>query len=541
MSFAEALWTTEGGLTRHRPLYGWAVAVIAGTALGFFVGLPWVWLVAATGGMVRAWGRPKLSAKQLSLALWVVALLLTAWRAGLYHDRNAAVLARLREEQIGGNTFPLVVTVSNDRQIVPRKRGGPYCRFSVDSAWFADGTAVHGTNLRVSFYDRAGNFPQVGERWRLQVKPRRGAPLYRLALSARGETAERLEVPSGVERSQYWLAGLRERLAGHLALGVAREDALLLQTMLLGRRTTMPYEARQRYADAGIIHIFAISGLHVGIVAGFLIWVMGALGVRLRWRAVVLAPALVGYLLLTGIPPSAARACSMAILYCLAPTVLRQASAPAALFATAAGVLLIEPGWIANVGAILSFTVMGGILLCMAPMERVLAGWMGAGESERDPGALPAPPSWHVRLRRRLAALVALTLSAWLAAAPLSLYFFGRLSFVGLALNLLIPGLTLGIVWCACVSAVAGFAFAPISELCNRAGVALLRVLDLCSEFALSLPGSTVELAPMERPGLTVTLLLELALLLFGLWLRVKTSAAASGEAAALISIDDRR
>lgn len=541
MSFAEALWTSAAGLSRHRPLYGWAAGVILGTALGFFAGLPWVWLVAATGVMVRVWRGRKSSAAQLSWALWAVALLLTAWRAGLYHDRNAAVVARLREQQALGTTFPLVVTVSNDRQIVPRKRGGPYCRFSVDDAWFADGTAVHGANLRVLYYDRTGNFPQVGERWRLQVKPRRGMPIYRLSLSARGETAERLEAPGGAERAQYWLAGLRERLAGHLALGVPREEALLLQTMLLGRRTTMPYEARRRYADAGIIHIFAISGLHVGIVAGFLIWVMAALGVRLRWRAVVLAPALVGYLFLTGIPPSAARACTMAILYCLAPTVLRKSSAPAALFATAAGVLLIEPGWIANVGAILSFTVMGGILLCMEPMKRVIVGWMHAELPERDPGALPAPPSWHVRLRWHIASLVALTLSAWLAAAPLSLYFFGRLSFVGLALNLLIPGVTLGIVWCACVSAVSGFLFAPVAELCNRMGVALLRVLDLCSEFALSLPGSTLELAPMERPGLTVTLLLEFALLLFGLWLRVKTSAAASGEAAALISIDDRR
>ncbi|MCI6591021.1 MAG: ComEC/Rec2 family competence protein [Lentisphaeraceae bacterium] len=523
MTFLERLFDSSAGLCRHRPLYGWAVAIILGTALGFFAGLPWVWLVGATGVVVRIWWRPNYSAVQLSCLLWFVLLLLTAWRAGLYHDRNAAVLARLREQQTLGNTFPLVVTVSNDRQIVPRKRGGPYCRFSVDNAWFADGTAVHGANLRVFYYDRTGNFPQVGERWRLQVKPRRGVPLYRLSLSARGETAERLAEGGGAERAQYWLAGARERLAEHLALGVEREEALLLQTMLLGRRTTMPYAARQRYADAGIIHIFAISGLHVGIVAGFLIWVLAALGVRLRWRALVLAPALVGYLLLTGIPPSAARACTMAILYCLAPTVLRQASAPAALFATAAGVLLIEPGWVANVGAILSFTVMGGILLCMEPLKGILVKWLRAEVPERDPGELPAPLSWHVRLRQHVASLVALTLSAWLAAAPLSLYFFGRLSLVGLVLNLLIPGLTLAIVWCACVSAVAGFCVAPISVLCNRAGVALLRVLDLCSEVALSLPGSTVELAPMERPGITVTLLLEFALLLFGLWLRVRS------------------
>lgn len=520
MTAIERLFDPTEGVCRHRPLFGWSCAVILGSAVGFALGFPWVWLLLATATLWWVWRRQ--SAESLSAWLCLLLLLLTAWRAGLCHERNARVFGRLRSAQELGQPITLIATVSNDRQVVPRKRGGPYCRFSADDAWFEDGTEIHGINLRFSFYDRAGNFPNTGETWRLVAKPRRHSAYGQLTLSARGEGAEHLPDRDQARHLAYRFADLRNRLAEHLALGVPPDVASQLQTMLLGRRTQLPYDLRQRYTRAGILHLFAISGLHVGIVAGFLIWLLARLGLRLRVRALILAPVLGGYLLLTGLPPSATRACLMAVLYCLAPTLLRRADAPSALFATAAAVLLVEPSWVANVGAILSFTVMGGILLWMAPLRTLLlrllrvAPSVLAADAPRAVAGLP----WHQRWRVLIASLMALTFSAWLAAAPLSLFFFGRLSFVGLLLNLLVPALALAIVWCACLSALSGFLWAPLAIGFNRLGATCLQLLDVCSSLALQLPGATLDLPPMQRPGLTLTLLLELSILVGGLRLR---------------------
>lgn len=514
-SLAHTLFDPETGYRPHRPLVGWATAVVVGTALGFFFGLPHLWLLAATLCVGLAWRK---GAGHTTLFLLLACLALTAWRAGLVHDRNAAVRARLDTLRESGATFPLKVTVSNDRQIIWRKRGGPYCRFSVDDAWLPDGTAVHGTNLLVHYYDRSGAFPETGQTWLLQAKLHKTVWYNRMRLSARGETAHRLPAEERAHDPQYGLAKLRDRLAQHLALGVSPSEALLTQTMVLGVRNRLPYEDRQRYADAGIIHIFAISGLHVGIVAGFLIWFLAWVGVRLRTRWLILLPALVGYLLLTGVPPSAARACAMALILCLAPAFMRRADAPSALFATAAGVLLIEPGWIANVGALLSFGVMGGILLWMKPLAYFANRLMRSLPRRNPLGELPQSPPWHLRARQNFATLLGLALSAWLAALPLSLFFFGRVSLIGLVLNLAVPTITLAIVWCACVSALAGFLLPAFSIFLNRTSAFLLNAINWVSDLFLPLPWAVFE--TQNRPGLTLTLLMELAFIVGGLWLR---------------------
>lgn len=524
-SLAQTLFDPETGYRPHRPLVGWAGAVVVGTALGFFFGLPMLWLAVATVCVCLAWRK---GCSRPAFALLLACLALSAWRAAVVHDRNAVVRARLDALRESGDLFPLKVTVSNDRQVIWRKRGGPYCRFSVDDAWLSDGTAVHGVNLSVHYYDRSGVFPETGQTWLLRGKLHKRVWRNRMRLSAHGEAACRLSDEGHGRGPQYGFAQLRERLAEHLALGVSPSEASLTQTMVLGVRNRIPYADRRRYADAGIIHIFAISGLHVGIVAGFLVWFLAWVGVRLRTRWVILSPVLVGYLLLTGVPPSAARACVMALILCFAPCVLRRADAPSALFATAAGVLLIEPGWIANVGALLSFGVMGGILLWMPPLAYFANRLMRSLPRRTPLGVLPQAPPWHLRARRGFAALLGLAVSAWMASLPLCLFFFGRVSLVGLVLNLVVPTITLAIVWCACVSALAGFVFPVVSVFLNRVSAFLLAAINWVSDLFLPLPWAVFETE--TRPGVTLTLLMELVFVVGGLWIRTVESRLRQGD-----------
>lgn len=514
VSFFEKLFDQEVGFCRHRPLFGWTMALAFGTGLGYFFGGAWGWLLLATGLLFAAWRTKTIS---VAVALWGCCFALAAWRAALLHDRNEAVLTQLREYQAAGTLFELKVVVANDRQIVQRKRGGPYCRFSADEAWLPDGTEVHGTNLLVYYYDRKGDFPETGETWLLKAKLRGGAYLHRLSLSARGEHARPLPQENRQSALQYRLASLRNRLAETLALGVSEAEALLTQTMVLGTRSRLPMALRQRYADAGILHIFAISGLHVGIIAGLLIWLLSWLGVRLRMRIFLILPALLGYLLLTGIPPSAARACLMAIIFCFAPSILRKSDGASALFATAAVVLLIEPGWIANVGALLSFCVMGGIFLFTKPFAYFLNRFFRSAVHRTPDGALAEELPWHLILRQRVAMILGLSCAAWLSVLPLSLFFFGRVSVVGLLLNLFVPSLVVMIVWCACLSVLFGWWLPVVAVALNNLNALLFALIDRVSAGALRLPFSAYELE--HRPGVTLVLIMGLGLVSLGMWL----------------------
>ncbi len=425
------------------------------------------------------------------------------------------LLERLRQSAATGDTFPLIVRITQPPRIVHRARGGDYAIYTLNEATLADGTPIAHPKISLFYYDKTAHFPAVGERWSLPVTLRKNASPKAIAFTCKVETpplpaSQHLVADDRHDTIRYRFARLRNRLADHLALGVAPEDALLTQTMTLGVRKKLPREERQRYGDAGIIHIFSISGLHVGILAGILIWLLAWVGIHLRTRAFILIPILFLYLILTGIPPSAARACLMASLYCASPLFFRHPDATTSLLITAVLSLLYEPNWITNVGALLSFTVMGGILLYMSPFSYLLNLLFHSRLRTTAIGELPHNYPWHFRLRRTLASLLALTLAAWLASLPLTLYFFGRFSIVGLVLNLFIPPLTLFIVWAACASALLGFILPSLSILLNQANAHLLHLIERICDLTLHTPWAIYETHLHPSPPFIYTFVLLL-------------------------------
>ncbi len=433
------------------------------------------------------------------------------------------LLAHLTEMGACEEPLFLTVTFEKEPEIVSRKRGGNYVRATFSQAWLEDGTPIAHPKMTLYLYDSSEHFPRAGETWRLPVTLRKRFSAKALAFSCK---VDRIPIPpsrhlvakDAHDKLRYRFAHLRNRLAEHLALGVHPDEALLTQTMTLGVRKRLPREEMQRYADAGIIHIFSISGLHVGILAGILFWFLAWVGLRLRTRVLVVLPTLLGYLLLTGIPPSAARACCMAILYCAAPFFMRKADAPSALLITAVGALIYEPNWVSNVGALLSFTVMGGILLYMSPIAYFVNLLFHSRLRRTAIGEVRLEMPWHFRARRALATLIGMTLAAWAVSVPLTLYFFGRFSVIGTLLNLFIPFLTLFIVWFACASALSGFFLPALSILLNRANALILDLIERICDLSLLTPWAVYE--TLSRPPLTLILLAEGLLLWGGLYLR---------------------
>ena len=81
--------------------------------------------------------------------------------------------------------------------------------------------------------------------------------------------------------------------------------------MLLGAKRAVPEEVKTTFAQTGVNHVLAVSGLHVGLIAGAVFFSLKILGIGRGITAALTICALVFYALITGLPPSVVRASTM--------------------------------------------------------------------------------------------------------------------------------------------------------------------------------------------------------------------------------------
>ncbi len=184
--------------------------------------------------------------------------------------------------------------------------------------------------------------------------------------------------------------------------------------------------------DAGLAHLLAISGLHLGLVAGFAFFVVRlalslveAAALRRpikKWAAAAALAAAFGYLLLTGATVPTQRAFIMVALVLAAIMADREPITMRPVAWAALAVLLWRPESL--VGA--SFQMSFGAVTALVAFYEYVAG--------RAPRHAP-PPLWR-RPALYIGALVATTIIASLATAPFAAYHFNRVPLVGLVANL---------------------------------------------------------------------------------------------------------
>ena len=248
----------------------------------------------------------------------------------------------------------------------------------------------------------------------------------------------------GTDRST--LDGLMDRSRAHVRAVLSRtvptpEARTVLATLLLGDRSDLNPETRQHFVRTGLMHLLAVSGLHVLLVGMILYGLLRPVLMRLRFggrppswltveatRAVITLAVLLFYVMLTGARPSTVRAVVMAALF-IGQVLLQRHAHPLNTLGVAALVLLVaRPGYLFDVGFQLSFAAVGA-LLALAP--RFSTGYVPP----------VAPP-----LLRHAWQVVVTSLAATLGTLPVLLYHFGQAALGGLVLNLLaipLTGLTL--------------------------------------------------------------------------------------------------
>ena len=154
---------------------------------------------------------------------------------------------------------------------------------------------------------------------------------------------------------------------------IAKQTQHFLITVLLGDRAYLDENVRSLFADAGVSHILALSGMHIMIIAAIFMALLFPLNFRGWYKQRILIATLMvfGYAFVTGAAPSTVRACVMAA--CVAAGILleRKNSAMNALLLAVFIILLFTPSAIYDVGLQLSFVCVASLILFMQPLNPV--------------------------------------------------------------------------------------------------------------------------------------------------------------------------
>ena len=136
-------------------------------------------------------------------------------------------------------------------------------------------------------------------------------------------------------------------------------------SLLLGEKTFLSSETKETLSAAGMAHILAVSGLHVGIILSILLILFFPLSLTGHQKAgKIISICLIWiYVLLTGCAPSTIRAAIMVSMMVMAFVLQRKNSSMNSLLAAAFIILLLSPGALWNIGFQLSFIAVASILI----------------------------------------------------------------------------------------------------------------------------------------------------------------------------------
>ncbi len=207
------------------------------------------------------------------------------------------------------------------------------------------------------------------------------------------------------------------------------QTAGLLRGLLLADRSGIDYKAKEEFVNSGVIHILAVSGLHVGFIVIIFITAFGRFNVLLR--SILTTIGLIAFMIITEMPPSVFRAVTMAVVIILSYLLNRSTNIFNSLAIAAFIVLAVNPEDLFSPGFQLSFSAVLSIAVIYPIIQKLI-----------NAAAIKSKVINYILL------FMGVSLSAQIGTLPFTLIYFGKLSLVSLIANLfVIPlvGLIVGV------------------------------------------------------------------------------------------------
>ncbi|WP_161598015.1 DNA internalization-related competence protein ComEC/Rec2 [Dethiobacter alkaliphilus] len=466
------------------PLIGAAFAV--GIWLGRLANVPLVWIalvgmVAAALTIVFTMKKKSATVPLLLLFLFVGMFLSVLAGYQIHHPWSG----HLGEERIYTGYI---------QEVLPAEEGRAAFLFRTESVTVGENEQPLSATVRVSIFLVPEDFvPEYG--LRLQLRGIALTPASQrnpggfdyaaylesvgvgAVMSVRGHDLQVLDGRGG-HLPLWWAHQLRWRALHSLQHYLPESSAGLASGLLLGDRHAVSEETVEAYRRLGIAHLLAVSGLHVGFVAAFALFLASRLfrGRGMLWQALLAAILVLCYVYLTGGRPPVWRAGLTMLLALYARQTGRERDGLLGLAAVGMLMLFFRPLWLFSLSFQFSFAATAGILLLSPRLQQYL-----------------------VSLPPQVSGPMAVTVAAQLAVLPLQANHFGLFSLLAVPVNLLCVPLVGLVMALGLAGILFGLVSLPLSAPFLFAALPALLILEGLPQSLASLPFAALRV-PVVHP-----------------------------------------
>ena len=195
---------------------------------------------------------------------------------------------------------------------------------------------------------------------------------------------------------------------------IFQKNGPLICGMLLGEKTSINHHYMNAFRDSGTAHLFAVSGLHVGLFVAFLSIIIPK---RRAWlRIFIVGAFLLLYCAVTAFPASLVRSSIMSMCLLMASPLNRRYDLLSSISLAAVIVLVANPFMLFNVSFQLSFCAVAAIALIYKPVTTLLSR----------------------AIHGYISAAISISLCGTIGTLPLSVYYFGRIPLLGVLANIIV-------------------------------------------------------------------------------------------------------
>ena len=254
---------------------------------------------------------------------------------------------------------------------------------------------------------------------------------------------------------------IRKTIDGQIKKYHSPETAALIRGLLLADRGEINYQTKTQFINAGVVHVLAVSGLHVGYIILIFLFLFGRFNFYVKSILTIIG--LLCFMLITGVPPSVFRATVMTIVLIIAFLSNRSTNLINSISIAALIILALNPNEIYNPGFQLSFAAVLAIGILLPYLNHLIE-------------------SWKVQNKfiKYILLFCGVSLSAQIGTIPFTLLYFNKYSIIALLTNLIvIPGI--GLIIAAAIATLLFSAVVPFIAIYIAAAN------DLFTQFILKL------------------------------------------------------
>jgi competence protein ComEC len=284
---------------------------------------------------------------------------------------------------------------------------------------------------------------------------------------------------------------IRSRIVGVLEKSLPKEQAALLNGMLIGYTKGMDEKMTGAFSDAGLTHVMAVSGMNVAFIVFPLIFLFKKMRIGQTPANFVIIGVLILFVFVTGFSPSVLRAVIMAVIMLTAQIIKRQTDVITSISFAAILLLLYNPYTLFDIGFQLSFTATLSLVLFYKYIKELLS-------FKHIPGFISD--------------VLSATLAAQIGTIPITAFYFNKISIISLASNLIVVPLVEVITIIGTIMALAGQFSTEVSQVIGYVDCTFLTFILYVTKISSKVPFAVVRVV---TPPLYAVFLYYVASLFF--------------------------